>query len=177
MTNYFKISEFFPNIEWIDQIKLQQDINYTNKLLNWWRIMNEIREINEYPIKITSTWRNKERNKKIGGSENSQHLTLDAIDYVPGQTMSLKDHINKDEIYRNMCRATIIVTNTRLLKIGQIIFYPYKRQIHIAFTNNKFKMRTLFIGHSDGVIERLIPDIERNKEFYKKIVIEYDTKE
>lgn len=178
MNNYFKISEFFPNIDILDQLKLQNRLDVTNKVLKWWRIMNDIRETFNYPIRITSTWRTLERNKRVGGAKNSQHLTFDAIDFVPANAKTLDEHINADKIYRNMCRATIIETNKRMHQIGQVIFYPYKHQIHIANSNGKYIERTLFIGHADTGVHTIAAEIKSNEtrtiEFYKSVLCNLD---
>lgn len=176
MNNYFKISEFFPNIDIIDRIKLQDRLDITDKILKWWRIMNDIRTTYNYPIQITSTWRTLEKNKRVGGSKNSQHLTFDAIDFVPGKPRTLEEHNTRDKEFRNMCRSTILETNKRMHQIGQVIFYPYKYQIHIANCNGKFIERTLFIGHADTGIHPLRANSEdkRDIEFYKQVLCNLD---
>ena len=176
MNNYFKISEFFPNIDILDQLKLQNRMDVTNKILKWWRIMNDIRTTFNYPIRITSTWRTLEKNKRIGGAKNSQHLTFDAVDFVPANAKTLDEHLRAEEIYRNMCRATILETNRRMYIIGQIIFYPYKYQIHIANCNGKYNMRTLWIAHADTGVHplRANSEDERDIKFYNKVLNNLD---
>lgn len=162
MENHFTISEMLPNITTIDRINIEKSIKYTNKILFWWRILNEIREEYNEPITITSTYRNKEHNKKVGGSETSQHLTLDAIDFTIYKYKSWNDVINADKLFINLCKATIRVTNKRIGQIGQIIFYPYKAQIHIGKNNRRG--RELLYGNTKG---KIIPLWETD--FWKKV--------
>lgn len=170
--NNFKLYEFFNGIEIYNYYKLMNDKQWTDKLLKWWRIMNDIRDQFGKPIRITSTWRSEKHNIEVGGSKKSQHLTFDAIDFIPVCPLDINEQQNIMKIYRNMCRATIIATNARTLTIGQVIFYPYKFQIHIAYTCERYKSRQFWYGYKNGWL-RPITEIkysEEQDEFFKNVI-------
>ena len=55
--------------------------NCFNKMdRNFLMMLDDAREYADVPFKITSSWRSKEHNEKIGGAKNSAHLRGCAVD-------------------------------------------------------------------------------------------------
>ena len=60
----------------------------------------QVRYVLGVPMKITSAFRCEELNKTIGGSDNSQHMLAQAIDFLPGKGMSIDKAF---EILKDSC--------------------------------------------------------------------------
>lgn len=90
-----------------------------------WMLLNNIH------FSVTSAYRTIEENKACGGSENSQHLTGDAIDLKP-LDMSVDDFILK--------------IKASSFKFDQLI--KYRTFVHISFTRGR-KPRQMELNFTD----------------------------
>lgn len=57
-------------------------IEYYHKAVLWANILQQLRDLVKSPILVTSAYRTKDHNKKIGGQLRSKHLKLDAVDII-----------------------------------------------------------------------------------------------
>lgn len=77
----------------------------------------------EKPIVITSSYRNEEHNKRVGGSPTSQHLCGSAIDFkcdmIPFESLVF--------MFKEFCERSAL---RRFL--GQVIFYHKRHFIHVG---------------------------------------------
>ena len=127
--NYFCSRELFPNCS---ESEIMDCINkcYLDNLLVLFQVLDSFRDSLGQPIFINSTYRNEEHNKRVGGSEFSQHMYGSAIDFrcpfVPFDTLSFL-----------FCE---FLQKCALEKfIGQVIFYHKRQFIHIGLRTQNLK--------------------------------------
>ena len=65
--------------------------------------LEALRAIVQSPLVVTSGVRTKELNKKIGGSATSQHIKVEAVDFIPSKKSAI---LAFNEIVRLSFRAT-----------------------------------------------------------------------
>lgn len=130
---YFNIRDVFVHCSSTDIVECIRK-NYIKDLVYLLLILDSFRSYIETPIRITSGFRNKERNDLLpNSSSTSQHLIGQAIDFQPVDypfatfvTLFL-DYI-KNSFYNE--------------DIGQVIIY--QSFIHISLRNNQIKKFTIY---------------------------------
>lgn len=80
-----------------------------------------VRDVVREPIRINSSYRHTEYNKRIGGSTRSQHLTASAVDITI-------DNMNADEVYRLLNQMAIdgLIHNGGLGKYNSFTHYDIR---------------------------------------------------
>lgn len=145
-SKYFKIEEFTAS-----ETAEKEDIDnsptssiVTN--LNWLclKILDPLRAKLDKPIIVTSGYRSKNLNRKIGGSKTSQHCKGKAVDIV------ISD-MNTNELF------DYIIENTKL-PFDQVI-NEYEKWIHISYDRDKSAQRG----------NKMIATKEDGKTVYKEI--------
>jgi len=96
----------------------------------------QVRAFLKVPMIITSGYRCKELNKAIGGSETSQHIKVEAIDFIPRK-------ISIEEAYDLLSKS--------LLLYGQLIIEKSKEKkwIHISMGYKKQNL-----SYVDGIYQK-----------------------
>lgn len=125
--NYFSCKEFFPNCN-ILEISDCIVNGYFDNLLCLFMVLDGFREFINFPIRVTSSYRDSVHNKRVGGSSTSDHLTASAVDIVvsdlPFDSVSL--------LFKEFTEMSAL---SRFL--GQVIIYKRKKIIHIALRTPK----------------------------------------
>lgn len=132
--NHFSPEELFSNCSDAEILSCIKS-GALNNVLRLFFLLDEIRDYCGQPFVITSTYRDKEHNERVGGSVTSQHLYGAAVDFfcpkVPFETLVylVQDAIKKAGLQ---------------YALGQVIFY-YKRQfIHVALPCSKHSKLTIY---------------------------------
>lgn len=84
------------------------------------RRMDQVRKVLKEPIYVSSWYRCKKVNKKVGGSKTSGHLDGLAVDF--------RVKSNPKYVYSKLKRGKV--------SYDQLIYYPYQRRLHIGFKKN-----------------------------------------
>lgn len=84
-----------------------------------------VRAVIGSPMIITSGYRCKELNKAVGGTNKSQHVKAEAIDFIPGK--------------KTIAQALFSIKNSTELEYGQLIYEKkgHSRWIHISMGDKK----------------------------------------
>lgn len=125
---YFTIEELFTNCSNMEKIQIiTKDENFI-KLGKLFRFLDHLRDIIGSPIVVTSTFRDFEHNKRVGGVENSQHTLAEAVDF------KIKNVNFTDENTYNLITCIIANLNDNAMQLlGQVIIYD--TFIHISLKN------------------------------------------
>lgn len=103
------------------------------------RILQPLRSYLGTAILITSLYRSPALNSAVGGSPTSQHRFAEAADCAPADPR----------------RLFLVLLNRELdLPVGQVIYYPNQRFVHIALPSSKYPSPAFSVPRNDG---RLIP--------------------
>ncbi|MGL4998810.1 D-Ala-D-Ala carboxypeptidase family metallohydrolase [Cetobacterium sp.] len=87
--------------------------------------MDEVRKALRTKIYVTSWYRNKKVNKKVGGTHNSYHREGLAVDFkINGKAKYIKKKLDRAKI-----------------SYDQLIYYPNENRVHISFKKSKRKER------------------------------------
>lgn len=86
------------------------------------------REALDAPLRITSGYRDAALNRAVGGSPTSQHLVAQAADVTTADPATL---------FLWLCQ-------TNPDGIGQVIFYPAQRFVHVALVSARYPTYTPF---------------------------------
>ena len=127
----FKISELIHS-EIAERCKISNmpDIKSLDNILNLIvYCLQPIRDVIAKPMIISSGYRSKALNKKVGGSVNSQHLSGQAVDFTV-------KNMKPDEI------INIIKKNN--IEFDQLI-NEYDRWVHVSFNSGKNRKQILCI--------------------------------
>ena len=127
----FKISELIHS-EIAERCKISNmpDIKSLDNILNLIvYCLQPIRDVIAKPMIISSGYRSKALNKKVGGSVNSQHLSGQAVDFTV-------KNMKPDEI------INIIKKNN--IEFDQLI-NEYDRWVHVSFNSGKNRKQILYI--------------------------------
>ena len=127
----FKISELIHS-EIAERCKISNmpDIKSLDNILNLIVCcLQPIRDVIAKPMIISSGYRSKALNKKVGGSVNSQHLSGQAVDFTV-------KNMKPDEI------INIIKKNN--IEFDQLI-NEYDRWVHVSFNSGKNRKQILCI--------------------------------
>lgn len=127
----FKISELIHS-EIAERCKISNmpDIKSLDNILNLIvYCLQPIRDVIAKPMIISSGYRSKALNKKVGGSVNSQHLSGQAVDFTV-------KNMKPDEI------INIIKKNN--IEFDQLI-NEYDRWVHVSFNIEKNRKQILYI--------------------------------
>lgn len=124
-TNYFTISELFPNCSVSEIYSALSCKSISTNLLYSWRNLNWLRYHFQKPIVINSGYRNAEHNKRVGGVMTSQHLQGLAFDIKRSAGLS---------------QFIIDLALQKPFKFGQVIFY--ENFVHVTFSNSKYSQFT-----------------------------------
>ena len=96
----------------------------------------QVRFVLDVPMTITSGFRCEALNKAIGGSDNSQHMLAQAIDFLPGKGMSIDKAF---DILKNSCLLYGQLIKERSGKSEWIhISMGYKRE-NLKYIDGKYK--------------------------------------
>lgn len=106
-------------------------LKYQDNILGLVNLLQILREYIDEPIYITSGYRNKEKNKQVGGVENSQHMTGEAADI----TCSMQ----------NMRNIVNYLDGEDAPVFDQCIFYRKKGYIHISKKNSGINRNQIII--------------------------------
>lgn len=119
---HFSCKEFFPNCS-VSEICDCLRNGYFDNILFLLMVLDAFRDFINKPIIITSTYRDENHNKIVGGSPTSQHLVGCAIDFVcpkiPFETLVY--------LFHDFCKESAL---DRFL--GQVIFYHKSKFIHFG---------------------------------------------
>lgn len=85
-------------------------------------LMDKIRDAYGEPIYITSGYRTREHNYKVGGVSNSQHLTGHACDFT-------------GKNFNKLVRTIKELEEKGLISYDQMIIYRKKKFIHISYVS------------------------------------------
>ena len=127
----FKISELIHS-EIAERCKISNmpDIKSLDNILNLIVCcLQPIRDVIAKPMIISSGYRSKALNKKVGGSVNSQHLSGQAVDFTV-------KNMKPDEI------INIIKKNN--IEFDQLI-NEYDKWVHVSFNSGKNRKQILCI--------------------------------
>lgn len=127
----FKISELIYS-DTADRYKISNmpDVKSLDNILNLILCcLQPIRDVIAKPMIISSGYRSKALNKKVGGSVNSQHLSGQAVDFTV-------KNMKPDEI------INIIKKNN--IEFDQLI-NEYDRWVHVSFNMGKNRKQILSI--------------------------------
>lgn len=94
------------------------------------QVLQPIRDALQRPMKINSGYRSKELNKALGGSVTSQHVRMEAADFVC------------EDIRAAWLTIIQMVADNRLPGAGQLIYYPDKGFIHVAVPSGRYSRPT-----------------------------------
>ena len=81
------------------------------------------------PIKIMSGYRSARLNRAVGGSSTSQHLFMEAVDFTTNDLP--------------LALSILLAKRGESPLLGQVIYYPKQRFIHIALPSRRFPEFTL----------------------------------
>lgn len=130
--DYFSVKELFThcaNYEIVDCIKY----HYIDSVLLLGVVLDSFRDFLGYPIVVTSSYRDIEHNKRVGGVSTSQHLVGQAIDFtcykIPPKQM-IKE-------FKNFCQSSPLANY-----LGQVIFY--NSFIHIGLRTESHNKLTFY---------------------------------
>jgi hypothetical protein len=87
------------------------------------RIIDAIRDIVDFPIVITSTFRSFEHNAKVGGVKKSLHLEGLAIDFRPVGKITSSKFIRRLNRLKNIVQNIILIGDIRTRNLGRG-YYP-----------------------------------------------------
>lgn len=119
---HFNCREFFPNCS-NEEISQCFRTGLFDNLLFLLMVLDGFRDYINRPIIITSSFRNDEHNKRVGGSPTSQHLLASAIDFIcpslpfESLVLHLQDFAKESALKRYL---------------GQVIFYHKRKFIHLG---------------------------------------------
>lgn len=89
-------------------------------------VLDPLREIFGKPITVTSGYRSKELNRRVGGATNSQHILGEAADIVSDDNRRLFD-----------------IIRTRL-PFDQLIWEKGGRWIHVSYSKERQRKQVLY---------------------------------
>ena len=124
-TNYFTLSELFPNCSVSEIYFALSCKSISTNILYSWRNLNWLRYLYNKPIIINSGYRNAAHNQRVGGVTTSQHLQGLAFDIKRSEGLSQK---------------IIDLAMEKPYKFGQVIFYD--NFVHVTFSNSKYSQFT-----------------------------------
>lgn len=125
--NYFSCREFFPNCSDDEIVECIRSGLFDN-LLTLVMVLDGFRDAVNVPLRITSSFRSPEHNRRVGGSTTSQHMSASAIDFCSpvlnsnSLALHLRDFLQKSALDKF---------------VGQIIVYKSKNFIHLALSTPK----------------------------------------
>lgn len=102
--------------------------NGVDNLLYLLAFLQDFRQYSSIPVRITSTFRDVEHNKRVGGSPLSQHLLGAAIDFQP---------INHDFGSFVLSFKDFLEVSSLKLYIGQVFIYSSFIHIGLRTANHK----------------------------------------
>lgn len=126
---YFTLEELCATKTGLTNIPTWQAVENLKALVN--NVLDPIRESWGNPILVTSGFRCKEVNDKVGGSTTSQHIKGQAADLdigTPEQNKSLFEHI---------CKSGIT--------FDQLLLENNWQWVHISYNINKNRQQILYI--------------------------------
>lgn len=94
------------------------------------------REALKMPLRILSGYRSEALNLMVGGSETSQHRFGQAADVTCA---------NPKALFAWLCRTTPA-------GIGQVIFYPEQRFVHVALLSPRYPVFSAFTMNADRTL-------------------------
>ena len=141
-TNYFTISELFPNCSMSEIYHALNCKSISTNLLYSWRNLNWLRYHYKKPIVINSGYRESDHNIRVGGVKTSQHLQGLAFD------------LKRTE---GLTQTIIDLAVEKPYKFGQVIFYD--NFVHVTFSNSKYSKFTPMFND-----KTLIPYYENKKQ-------------
>lgn len=124
MLSEYYVSDRFPELVRPAPREIVPNIRRHAKLLQ--RVRDEV----GYPLVITSGWRSRKLNSKLGGSATSQHRVGDAADFKAYRL----EHVMKTII--------TLALDGELPGLGQVIYYPTRKFIHFATKSKRFPVFT-----------------------------------
>lgn len=90
------------------------------------------------PITVTSGWRSKRINRKVGGAKNSQHMRGEATDFVIRGATS-------EEIAATVLRSGV--------PFDQLVWYAHKPHVHVSYTTRYPLRRRVTFSPAPGRYE------------------------
>lgn len=127
---YFTLEEMCVTKTGITNIPSWQAVENLKALVN--NVLDPVRESWGKPIIVTSGFRCKDVNDKVGGSKNSQHTKGQAADLDIGTQEQNK------ELFDFICKSGITFDQLLLENRGQ--------WIHISYNINKNRQQILYIS-------------------------------
>lgn len=88
--------------------------------------LDQLRRLLGRPLVVSSWYRNRKVNRKVGGSDSSAHSTGLAVDILLKKGAQYKE-------FQKVVKST--------MKYDQLIYYPKKGHLHIGFRKNMKKER------------------------------------
>lgn len=85
------------------------------------RALQEVRDLLEQPIIITSGWRSETRNKRVGGASRSDHIACLAADFTCGSMSS-----------ELLCQRAVVALQRSATPWDQLIWYRNSRHVHLG---------------------------------------------
>lgn len=135
----FKPDEFFRS-ETADRLSIDNTTDNYLMLENLYRcadLMQEIRELLAFPIRITSGYRCEALNDVVGGVRNSQHINGEAIDFICpkfGTPENIVRYIKERGVEVDQC----IVENNSWVHVS--IRHKDNRNQFLVFNNNQYSI-------------------------------------
>lgn len=132
---HFKVSELFINNSDSDIITCVRS-GYIDSLLLLVMCLDSFRQTYNIPIRITSSYRNKEHNKRVGGVATSQHLIGQAVDFTC---------INFDfKSFSHLFMEFLKTKGAWDAFIGQVIIYTNRHFIHMGLRSLSHKKMEIY---------------------------------
>lgn len=140
MFQFFKISELFSNCSRGEVLECIKS-NSIDSLLKLLMVLDSFRCSVNLPLFITSSYRDEDHNKRVGGSLTSQHRLGQAIDFCTLKDFEFESFIL---LFRDFIKSSALN-----IYLGQIIFYHKRKFIHIGLRTKSHPTLT-FIHYEKG---------------------------
>lgn len=143
LSKSFSLDEFLFNHHAIVNVATVQNVvNLTALCIN---VLQPAREALDVPIKISSGFRCKELNSRVGGAKKSQHLSGEAADLVCKDNVWLFDFIKRNLVF------------------DQLIWERGSKDcpawVHVSYVNDRRnRMQILFTIDKSGVYYKSLSD-------------------
>lgn len=155
---HFNLGEFFAHCSTEETLNAIRNKSVINNIIKLDVILEQFRGMIDSAIIVNSSYRDKEHNKRAGGSSTSQHINGEAADIScrDGLLPLLAEYIINFGRIQNDMEDDDLTT----ARIGQVIVYLNQfskiRFIHVALANDKHPRFELW--EHDGSLRQLTTD-------------------
>lgn len=137
--SWFKFSELYKGVRGASLDRVLNDLTITNNVIQLCVYLSELRQLFGSAIVVNSGVRTPEHNLSIGGSPTSQHLFGSAADI----TVTFRGSATVEQLLY-LIRDHEQLTKPMYRVLGQVIYYPERKFIHVALKSAKYPHYTEF---------------------------------